>query len=263
MFQGEAFGTAVKGTPEFADSITAKALTQAYEALLRSSRVECFYVGGEEECRVLEETGAIFASRCYERAEEVALVMHPAPAVPRVFEEDSESLQGKLIMGFSHEIGLWEKDYRAVPMMLEVLSGSPTSQLFMNVREKLSLCYYCRPIYIPLKGIMLVTSGIETSNFQQAKAAIIGELDAMKKGEISDEEMENGKRSLVNSFKMVTDNLGGIVSWGSGRRLYTDGRISTPEEFAEKVSGITKEQLVEVANRLVLDTVYLLKGEDK
>ena len=145
----------------------------------------------------------------------------------------------------------------------ELLGMSPVSKLFVNVREKLSLCYYCRPIYTVLKGVMLVSSGIETSNFEKAKSAILGELEAMKKGDITEEEMENGKKSLVNSFKMVTDSLGGVISWGSVRRLYTDGKIATPEDFAEKVNGITKKQIIEVAKRLVLDTVYLLKGEEK
>jgi predicted Zn-dependent peptidase len=258
MFPGEAFGTAVKGTPEFADSITAKALTQAYETLLRSSRVECFYVGGEEECRVLEETGAIFASRRYEPAEEVALVMHPAPAVPRVFEEDSESLQGKLIMGFSHEIGLWEKDYRAVPMMLEVLSGSPTSKLFMNVREKLSLCYYCSASPVGMKGAFLVSSGIENEKREVAREAILRQLEEIKEGKITAEEWENAKGSLQTALEASYDSPLALCGWYLTRVLL--GESYSPLEYMDAILSVTREEVADVAKRTVLDTEFFLRG---
>ncbi len=263
MCEGEAFALDANGTIEKVSQATAESLMKSYYSLLRDYPVEIFYGGSmsHEEVKSYIEKNIPFPEGSRDVKSET--VVKEASQVKNVVETFDIN-QGKLILGFrTSHTPKTEEELLAIQLFCDIYGASPTSKLFMNVREKLSLCYYCRPIYIPLKGIMLVTSGIETSNFQQAKNAIIGELDAMKKGEISDEEMENGKRSLVNSFKMVTDNLGGIVSWGSGRRLYTDGRISTPEEFAAKVGGITKEQLVEVANRLVLDTVYLLKGEDK
>ena len=258
MFAGEAFGTAVKGTPEFADTITAQALTQAYETLLRSARVECFYVGGEDERRVLAETGAIFSSRSYAPAKEVALVVHPAPAAPRVYEEDSESLQGKLIMGFSHEIGLWEKDYRAVPMMLEVLSGSPTSKLFMNVREKLSLCYYCSASSVGMKGAFLVSSGIENGKRNVARDAILEQLEEIKEGKISAEEWENAKGSLQTVLEASYDSPLALCGWYLTRVLLEESY--SPMDYMDTILSVTREEVAAVAKRTVLDTEFFLRG---
>ncbi len=263
MCEGEAFSLDANGTLESLEQITAESLTKAYYELLTRYPIEIFYAGNMEHAKVKEYVLKNIPLPDGERniiSETTSKKASPLKEVEETFDVS----QGKLILGFRTDfVPKTDEDLLATQLFCDIFGASPTSKLFMNVREKLSLCYYCRPIYTAIKGVMLVSSGIETANFEKAKTAILGELDAMKSGDITDEELENGKKSLVNSFKMVTDSLGGIVSWGSVRRLYTDGEISTPEEFADKVKNITREQIVEVANRLVLDTIYLLRGEEE
>ena len=263
MCEGEAFALDANGTLEALEAVTVDSLMEAYNDLLRKYPIEIFYAGCMSHEDVKEYINKNIALPQGERTIVSQTVAKEAGELKEV-EESFDVSQGKLILGFrTNFVPKEDEELLAIQLFCDIFGSSPTSKLFMNVREKLSLCYYCRPIYTALKGVMLVSSGIETSNYEKAKTAILGELEAMKKGEITEEEMENGKKALINSFKMVTDSLGGVISWGAVRRLYTDGRIATPEEFAEKVNAITKENVVEVANRLKLDTVYLLKGEAK
>lgn len=260
MCENEPFALDANGTIAKVEKATAESLVSSYKKLLTEYPIEIFYAGSMSHEAVkgyIEKNISLPEGNRTLNAETVLKEATPLKEVEEVFDVS----QGKLILGFrtSHNPKS-EEDLLSIQLFCDIFGSSPTSKLFMNVREKLSLCYYCRPIYTALKGVMLVSSGIETSNFEKAKGAILSELEEMKNGNITEEEMENGKKSLINSFKMVTDSLGGIISWGAVRRLYTDGKISTPEDFAEKVSSLTKEQVVEVANRLVLDTVYLLKG---
>jgi len=261
MCEGEPFALDANGTIPAVEKTTVDSLMDSYKELFSKYPIEIFYAGSmsHEDVKSYINKNIHFPEG--ERNITSQTVIKEAGELKEV-EESFDVSQGKLILGFRTDfVPKTDEELLDIQLFCDIFGSSPTSKLFMNVRKKLSLCYYCRPIYTALKGVMLVSSGIETSNFEKAKTAILTELDAMKNGNISDEEMENGKRSVINSFKMVTDNLGGIISWGSVRRLYTDGRIATPEEFAEKVDGITKERIVAVANRLMLDTVYLLKGE--
>ncbi len=261
MCEGEPFSLDVNGTISAVENTTVDSLMDAYKELFSKYPIEIFYAGSMSHQDVKNYINKNISLPEGERNVTSETVIKDAGELKEV-EESFDVSQGKLILGFrTIFVPKTDEELLDIQLFCDIFGSSPTSKLFMNVREKLSLCYYCRPIYTALKGVMLVSSGIETSNFEKAKTAILTELDAMKNGDISDEEMENGKRSVINSFKMVTDNLGGIISWGSVRRLYTDGRIATPEEFAEKVDSITKERIVAVANRLKLDTVYLLKGE--
>lgn len=261
MCEGEPFAIDANGTIEKVEAATAESLVETYKSLLTDYPIEIFYAGNMDIETVKGYITKNVPLPSGNRSLKAERVIKGAGEL-KVVEESFNVSQGKLILGFrANHSPKSEEELLAIQLFCDIFGSSPTSKLFMNVREKLSLCYYCRPIYTALKGVMLVSCGIETSNYEKAKSAILAELEAMKTGDITEEEMENGKRSLINSFKMVTDSLGGMISWGAVRRLYTDDEISTPEDFAEKVSSITKEQVMEAAVRLTLDTVYLLKGE--
>ena len=161
-------------------------------------------------------------------------------------------------MGFSHEIGLWEKDYRAVPLMLEVLSGSPTSKLFMNVREKLSLCYYCSASSVGMKGAFLVSSGIENGKRNVAREAILEQLEEIKEGKISAEEWENAKGSLQTVLEASYDSPLALCGWYLTRVLLEESY--SPMDYMDTILSVTREEVAAVAKRTVLDTEFFLRG---
>ena len=161
-------------------------------------------------------------------------------------------------MGFSHEIGIWEEDYRPIPMMLEVLSGSPTSKLFMNVREKLGLCYYCSASSVGLKGAFLVSSGIENKNREIAREEILRQLEDIREGRITDEEWENAKNSMQTALESSYDSPLALCGWYLTRVLLEES--FSPMEYMVKILSVTREEVQAVAKRTVLDTEFFLRG---
>ena len=167
--------------------------------------------------------------------------------------EEMELSQSKLVMGFRTQISAGDEEVVAERLMCAVLGGTASSKLFNNVREKQSLCYYCSSSYDSIKGIMYI------ENLEKAEKAILKEIEDMKNGEITDFEIEATKLAVVNSFKSSSDSVSGIENWYTGRIF--NGDLETVEEVSAEVNAVTKEQIVNAANKLLLDTVYVLKNK--
>ena len=172
--------------------------------------------------------------------------------------EEMQVNQGKLAMGF--RIGMSNKDidFAKFTLFNSIYGSSPTSKLFENVRERLSLCYYCHTAVEAEKGIVTVLSGIEVENKQKTIDEVLKQLDEMKNNNFTDKEMEDARLSIINSYKGVFDSSGSIEFWYLRRLLC--GVIRTPEEAIELIKKVSREDVIEAANRLTLDTVYFLKG---
>ena len=167
--------------------------------------------------------------------------------------------QGKLVMGL--RIGVIDtnsKESAAFSVFNEIFGGSPSSKLFMNVREAMSLCYYCRSMPDQYMSTMFISSGIETENKEKAKNAILDQLDAVKKGDFTEEDIEDAKRSMKNSYKELDDSANALCMWYLSRLLM--GSDGTPDEVIEKLMKVTKDEIIKAANKVLLDTVYFIKG---
>jgi predicted Zn-dependent peptidase len=166
--------------------------------------------------------------------------------------------QGKLVMGF--RLGMTDADdnYAARRIMVDLFGGSPHSKLFTVVREKMSLCYYCSARMIRQKGIMFVQSGIETYNEEKAKDAILQQLEDIKNGKFTDDEVESSVKALEDSFKSVSDSPEALDSWFMSQCVSGDYRY--PEEFIEEFKNVTREEIIKAASDVTLDTVFMLEG---
>ena len=153
------------------------------------------------------------------------------------------------------------QDLSALRVAVALLGGTPTSRLFQNVREKQSLCYYCAARHDTPKNVMLVQSGVETKDLDRTEEAILKELNDMKKGNITDDEILFAKLAMCNSYNAVADSAASMETWYLSGML--QGKLHTPEEYAECIMNITKDEIVSAAERVTLDTVYKLKGAAK
>ncbi|MEE1043504.1 MAG: insulinase family protein, partial [Clostridia bacterium] len=143
-------------------------------------------------------------------------------------------------------------------MYNSILGCGIFSKLFNNVREKLSLCYYASSSVDYLKGIMFINSGIEVSNFQKAYDEILVQMEDIKNGEISDVEFSAALLGTVNSINSTSDNPFVLDDYYLGKII--SGKIVTLDELAEGIKKVTKEDVIKVAQKIQLDTVYFLKG---
>ena len=258
MCKNELFGIGEYGDEESVNKINAQDLYKAYERLISQARVEIFYVGSDDKQKLCDRISKMFegVKREY-KAPAKSTVVRTVESVNEITEKCPVA-QGKLSLGFRTCTVLGEEDYKALPVFMEMYGNSPVSKLFMNVREKLSLCYYCRAIPEGTKGVMIVTSGIEVANKQKAQDEILAQLEAVRNGQFTDEELETAKKSLKNAYNELYDSPASLEGWYLTRRIAD--LSDTTESVCESFMSVTKEDVIKVSRKILLDTIYFLEG---
>jgi predicted Zn-dependent peptidase len=259
----EAYGVDKLGDETHVEAITPKSLWQRYQELLRDAAVEVYYCGSASPERVEAALKAALAKLPVneERYGADCEVRTTVGTEPQVVEESMDVTQGKLALGFrTGGVTCWEKDYPALLLCNAIFGGTTLSKLFMNVREKLSLCYYASSTVDKMKGIVLVSSGIEFDKYQTAKDEILAQLEAIRRGEIEDWELEGSRRTLISSCLSSQDDQGRQEEFWLTQSVA--GLEVTLEEIAAQLETVTREQVSAVAQKLELDTVYFLKGKE-
>ena len=164
-------------------------------------------------------------------------------------------VQSKMVLGFKSE------NYDEAPMtvMAALYGGTANSKLFKNVREKLSLCYYCAARANRATRSLKVDCGVESENIEKARAEILRQLDLIKSGEVTDDEVRETKLALVNALKTTADSPSTLSAWYLTRIL--SGNLNSPDEQIQRLNAVTKEEIIKAAQSLKLDTVYVLTTE--
>jgi len=257
----EDFAVSRFGSEDEAENIHYKKLTKHYRHLLQSSPVELFYCGKAGYKQVASVLKDAFASMPraeidYDIGTDVR--MNAVEDHVRYVEEEMDLSQGKLVMGFRLGECMDEPDIPAIYVFNTVYGSGANSKLFMNVREKLSLCYYAGSAIVLKKGIMLVSSGIEFDKYEQAKNEILTQLEAVKNGDITDEELEAAKRSVASELRSAMDSQGELEGFWLSQAM--EGLDYGPMELAELIEDVTKEDVMAIAKSVELDLIYFLKG---
>ena len=258
MCRNEAFGIKRYGTAEGIRAVTPSSLYETWQNLLKMAVFEIFYIGDSSAEKAENVFANAFSSVERKPVELENKVVRSADKVNRVTEE-MELSQSKLVMGFRTDSAVPDGDTNATRLMCAVLGGTANSKLFCNVREKQSLCYYCSSRYDSQKGILTVDSGVEGDNLEKAEKAILNEIADMQNGNISDFEIDSTKMAVINSFNSSNDTVSGIDGWYTSQIF--DGSFKSIDELSAEINAITKEQLIEAAKKLTLDTVYILKNK--
>lgn len=258
MCEGEKAGVPTYGSIDDVRAITSKTLTDCYNSLLNSARIEIYCVGSFTSSE-LETLGGVFASCASDVRESEKIQISKDIAEVRTFEEVKAVTQATMAMGFRLGRGLDEcANMSDVVMMNAVFGGGTVSKLFMNVREKMSLCYFCQSACALRSGTMYVVTGVEAANIEKTKSAVLDQLGEIAKGNITDEEFEYSKMEIRNGLRAVSDSPAAIESWYLGRML---AEIDTdPEKEIEKILAVTREDIAASASAVKLDTVFVLRG---
>ncbi|MGL4336160.1 MAG: EF-P 5-aminopentanol modification-associated protein YfmF [Turicibacter sp.] len=178
-----------------------------------------------------------------------------------VVEQEVQSItQGKLNIGYRTHVRVGDPDYIPLLIFNGMFGGYAHSKLFMNVREKASLCYYCGTRLDNYKGVMYVYSGIETKNYQKALDIIKQQLDDMKNNVFTDKEIELAKKSLINSKLESMDNASGMMAHVALNTVL--GKDMTVTEWVDLVQGVSREDILAVAKKIEEDTIFFLTGKE-
>ena len=257
MCADEPYGVPRLGDEAGAERIQPKRLYALYQELIATARLEIFYSGSAPRERVEHAMLSALSALPRDQVRDIALFQPhpPRPEVLRV-EEALDVTQGKLGMGFA----CGSDDYAAMMLGNTLFGGSSNSKLFLNVREKLSLCYYASSLYHRQKRVITVSSGIEFADFQRAYDEILAQLEAVKNGDLEDWELEGARSTLLNAYASMDDSQGKLENFYLGQAA--TGQSETPEELAEQVRQVTEERIRAAMETVRLDTVYFLRGEE-
>ncbi len=254
IFRGEPIALSTLGTIEETESITLPELTESYRDLLKNAAVT-ITIGGtdipDSVCDMLCESFAKFNPHRdmpidYYRSS-------PCKAETLYLSEQLDVRQCKLVMAFKSP----KTNIYADKVMSVLLGGCPTSKLHINVREKLSLCYYCSARLIEGKGTLIVDSGLDKENIKTTQEEILRQLDAVASGDFTDEELENVKLLMCSAFRSNYDNLADIDDWYYLQMLR--GTSYSPDEVCDILRALTREEIIESAKGFKPDTVYVLE----
>jgi predicted Zn-dependent peptidase len=178
----------------------------------------------------------------------------------RRVDETMNINQGKLCLGFRTNVIPSSPDYYPLVVYNGILGGDVHSKLFQNVREKASLAYYAQSVLEKYKGLMVIMSGIEQENRDKAEEIILRQFEDMREGRITQEELDATKKSLRTGIKTMQDSQGAIVDFFFSQHLTQDGEDF--ESMAQKLESVTIDDVVRVAGRIQLDTIYFLKPDN-
>lgn len=257
MFSDEAYGIHRLGDIESIKAITPEKLYEAYCQLLKTAKL-LLCVSGNTNVEAVKASFENYINEISRDPEaSVTLFVEEAEDVQYVKEQEAVK-QGKLVMGFRMGMADANDNYAARRVMVDLFGGSPHSKLFTVVREKMSLCYYCSARMIRAKGVMFVQSGIESYNEDKAREAILQQLEDIRNGNFSDNDIESSVKALEDSFRSVTDSAEALESWYTSQCV--SGAYKKPEDFINEFKSVTREDIINAAKDVTLDTVFMLEG---
>lgn len=261
MFEDEYRGATLSEAQKLVEEATPETLTALYHALLEKSFFRAFYIGSKSH----EEVAQKLLRRLRPYLASVDPHKHaPSPAesgLPacRRIDEKTEVAQGKLVIGMRTGTRVSDADFYAMLVFTELYGASPVSKLFMNVRERLSLCYYCSASYEIYRGAIFVSCGVDPEKREQAEGEILRQLEEIRNGRFTQSEFEAAIKSLVSSYRALSDLPSSIEAFYMGRNLFDID--CTVEQCVDAIRSVTPEDVVRAANKVVTDTVYFLWGD--
>ena len=257
MCRADSYGIPRLGEPEAVAAITPAAAYDHYQRCLRESPIHLFYVGSAP-------------------AEEVARLLKPLfEGIDRHYiglpgqtpfrddggshrVEEMDVTQGKLCMGYVTPITNRDETFVAMQVMNTIFGAGMTSKLFMNLREKMSLCYAIGSGYYGSKGILTVSAGIDFEKEELTRREVARQLEAIQAGNISDEELTAAREALLSSLRCTHDSPSSIEGYYATAAL--SGLKLTPQQYMDAVRAVTKDRAAAAAQTLQLHTTYFLKG---
>ena len=266
MFKDKAEGLYKYGYVEDLENINAKNLYEYYKELIDTCKIDIFVSGKLENTNIeqLIEQDQNF-SNLKEREPKYNInkpeEKNPIQEVNNV-EEKLDVTQGKLVIGYDVEASKQEiedEKFRYIGMLYNaILGGTATSKLFQNVREKASLAYTASSSFSYYTGNIFVNAGIEIDNFEKATEIIKEQIEDMKQGNFSEEDIENAKKTIVSNIAGISDEQDTEIIYFLGQEL--SGRNISLEQYAQFVQDVKKDEIEDFARKININTIYFLRN---
>lgn len=258
MCKNEPFAADAAGEADRVSGIIPEELMKYYRKCIFEAPVKIVYTGEEEPKEVLRLVKKYLPFGDRENRTFVN-TKHENSGTVRRFSETAEGSQSILVIGFSQAETKTSKEKAVLTVFDEIFGNSPQSRLFVNVREKKALCYYCQSYVTANKNVMLVSCGVSGKNASKAEKAILHELKDMQKGRITETEIEYAKKSVIRSLDSIEENLSALNAYILNRSIIGDGK--SVDDLKNDVLSVTAEEISGFAESIAADTVFLLSPE--
>ena len=259
MYKDEPYGLYKYGYIEDLEQITVQDLYNYYQTMIAECKIDIFVSGNISEVRgIIEQNENIQKLQDREPNYKINNVEPKEDVEEKEVIEEMEVTQGKLTIGLDLHLENEEQKYDAM-LYNAILGGTANSKMFQEVREKASLAYTAGSSYVRYKSNVFIKCGIEIKNYEKAMEIIRKQLDDMKNGVFTDEDIENAKKGIISGIKAIDDEQDTQITYFFGQEL-TNTKTSL-EEYIEKVEKVTKENIVKIANSITVNTVYFLKDD--
>ena len=259
MYKNEPFGLYKYGYVEDLNSIDEKNLYEYYLELINKCKIDIFVSGilDNQIEEIIKNNQNI--NKLKERNPEFIMPEIKAKIAEKenAIQESMEVNQGKLVIGLNLDIDKEDLRYDAM-IYNSILGGSANSKLFQNVREKASLAYTASSNYYRFKNNIYINCGIEIENYDKALEIIKKQIEDMKKGDFTEEEVENTKQGIIAAIKSIDDEQDTEIMYFFGQELSTQ-KLDI-DEYMNRVSKVNKQNVVDIANKVSVNTVYFLKN---
>ncbi|MBM7552686.1 EF-P 5-aminopentanol modification-associated protein YfmF [Thalassobacillus pellis] len=256
MCKDEPYSLHVHGYLDDLKALDSKELYEYYQHFITNDLLDVYVIGDFEADAIEEMIDGCFTREAGDNTAVDQESPHKHVEEPKEIIEEDDLNQGKLHLGFRTHTTFGDEDYYALQIFNGLFGGFPSSKLFMNVREKHSLAYYAASRFESHKGLLLVFSGIDPNNYDQAKTIILEQMDAMKKGDFTEEEVEQTKELVVNQLLETMDNSQGLIEI-LYHQVLSKHQIEA-EELIDRIRKVTHKEVADVASKLELDTIYFL-----
>lgn len=258
MYKDKPYGLYKYGYVEDMKNINEKNLYEYYQQLINECKIDIFVSGiiDEETENIIKNNENIIKLKDREPQYNEPEIIAKRTEKENDVQESMDVTQGKLIIGMDLDI---DDDNLRFDVMIynSIFGGSANSKLFQNVREKASLAYTASSSYYRLKNNIFINCGIEIKNYEKALEIIKQQIEDMKKGDFTDEEVENAKKGIIASIKTIDDEQDTEITYFFSQEL-SKSKCNI-EQYMQRISEVTKDKVVDVANKVSINTVYFLK----
>lgn len=260
LFETEAQRIPSFGQIKDLDTITAENLYKTYREMISSNEIDIFILGDVEETTVKKAFEQFdFKDRMY--VTQAAFYKHSEYNEVKEKTEEQELTQAKFNLGFSTDIFYHQPNYYAGQVFNGLYGGYPHSKLFVNVREKESLAYTISSGIDTFSGSMFIHAGIDQTQAKRVEQIILDELNAVRKGDFSEEALQQTKELLKNSLYQSEDNASSMIEKNYASKLVSEKQIEI-EEWANEIEAVTRQDIIDVAERVQLRAKFLLVGKE-
>ena len=258
MYKDQPFGLYKYGYIEDMKNIDEKNLYEYYQKLIKGCKIDIFVSGivDENTENVIKNNENIAKLGEREPQYNKPEIVAKKSEKEKDIQESMEVTQGKLIIGMDLDI---DDDNLRYDVMIynSLFGGSANSKLFQNVREKASLAYTASSSYYRFKNNIFINCGIEIPNYEKALEIIKQQIEDMKKGDFTDEEVENAKKGIIASIKTIDDEQDTEITYFFSQEL-SQNKCDI-EQYINRIAVVNKENVIEIANKVSINTIYFLK----